>query len=359
VNAPAPRFASLDVLRGAAVAAMLLVNDPGDWSHVPAGLEHSAWNGCTVADLVFPFFLFIVGVSLSLARGAQQPGAEDRGAATATIVLRGLRLVALGLVLSALRWALIADGHAYRPMGILQRIGICYSAAGLIALNVRSTRLQWLLLAAVLVGYWLVLAADGPLLPGLNLADRVDSALLGAHAYAYDPASGAGRDPEGLLSTLPAVATVLLGVRAGDWLRRGQTRALLGSGLASLVLGAAWAGVFPLNKQLWSSSFVLWTAGMAFLALAVAHELFDVRRWPAIGRSLGVNAIAAYAGSWAMVCVLEGSGLSSHLYRTVFAMPLGPRLPPWVPSLAYALAFTALWWALMAWATRRGWRLTI
>ena len=358
MQTPTQRLASVDALRGLTVAAMLFVNDPGDWSAVPAWLEHAAWNGCTFADYVFPFFLFIVGVSLALSRAAPRPHA-GRAAARDAILRRSLRLVALGLALAALEWALIRDGHAYRPLGVLQRIGICYGAAGLVTLYLRSARAQWLLLAALLLGYALLLAVDGPLLPGLNIADRLDSALLGAHAYSYDAATGSGRDPEGVLSTLPCVATVLLGVRAGDWLRAGRTAALVAAGLAALALGAAWARVLPLNKQLWTSSYVLWTGGAALLALAAAHVLVDVRGWPALGRSLGVNAITAYAGSWAMVCLLAGLGLADPLYHYLFARPLGPPLPPWVASLGYACAFTALWWLAMAWAERRGWRVTI
>jgi predicted acyltransferase len=274
-------------------------------------------------------------------------------------VLRGVRIVLLGLSLSALSWLTISAGHAYRPMGVLQRIGICYSAAALIALFVRDARIQWALIAVALLGYWALLSAFGPLLPGANLADHIDSAILGKHAYLYDTASGLGRDPEGFLSTLPAIVTVLLGMRAGHWLRIQRSWALLCVGVASMVVGALWAPVFPINKQLWTSSFVLWSGGAGMLTLAIAHKGFDTWRWPPIGRGLGINAIAAYAGAWVGICLLEGTGAMRPLYTAVFVAVFGPPLSPWVPSLMFAVAFTAFFWVLIGWMSRSGWRITI
>lgn len=161
------------------------------------------------------------------------------------------------------------------------------------------------------------------------------------------------------MSTLGALASVLLGVRAGEWLRQSRLALLTGFGIVSLLVAAAWSRVLPLNKPLWTSSFALWTAGVAFLILAVGHYLLDRRHWPALGESLGVNAIAAYAGSWLLVCLLAGSGLLGRLYQGLFVALLGPPLAPWIPSVTYAVAFTACWWLLMRAVAWRGWRWSI
>ena len=346
-------------MRGLTVAAMLVVNDAGDWDHVHPWLEHSAWNGCTFADYIFPFFLFIVGVSITLALDVQLARGGSPRVIARKIVWRGARIVLLGLALAAFEWWVVPSAHAYRPMGVLQRIGVCYTAGGLIALYVRDARIQWAFVAIVLLGYWAALSAYGPLLPGANLADHVDSAILGQHAYIYDPATGQGRDPEGLLSTLPAIVTVILGIRAGDWLRLQRMRPLLQFGVVSMVVAAVWVVVFPINKQLWTSTFVLWTGGVATLTLAFAHKGFDIWGWPPFGRSLGINAITAYAGAWVAVCILEGTGAMRPLYNSVFVASFGPPLPAWVPSLVFAVAFTAVFWLTIRLLTRKGWRITI
>ena len=341
------RLASVDALRGLTVAAMLVVNDPGDWWHVFAPLEHAAWHGCTPTDLIFPMFLFLVGVSIALV-----------GPATTTraIVWRALRIVALGLLLHAVaHWAM--DTRAFRPMGVLQRIGVCYGVAALLAQQTRP-RTQGLSFAAILAGYGALLAWGGPLTPTGNLASRIDAALLGRFAYEFDAATGLARDPEGLLSTLPAIATTLLGVRAGAWLRDGATRTLWIAGGAALLLGAACALWQPLNKSLWTPAFVLWSGGWALAALALAHWLIDVLGAPPLGRALGVNAIAAYAGAWLMVCALEGLHWGAPLYTHGFAW-LRPWLGPAGASLAYALAFSGFWWALMRVLAHRGVRIRI
>jgi predicted acyltransferase len=351
------RITSIDALRGLTVAAMLVVNDAGDWGHVYTWLEHAEWHGCTPADFIFPFFLLIVGISIELALGRPLDAGAAPGPLARAVVLRGARIVLLGLALH-LAATLLLDGRGFRLMGVLQRIGICFGAAGLAAIYLRDARRQWAAFSAILLGYWALLAWGGPLLPGLNLADRVDTALLGRLAYQYDASSGLAHDPEGVLSTLPALATVLLGVRAGAWLRSGQIGKLLLAGAGALALGAAWSLLLPFNKQLWTSSFVLWTGGFGLLAVVAAHWLIDQRGWPALGRSLGVNAIAAYAGSWLATCLLEGSGLMTPLYRALFA-PLTPLAGPFLPSLLFALAFTGSFWLLMRWFAARGWRVVI
>jgi predicted acyltransferase len=337
------RLASVDALRGITVAAMLLVNDPGDWGHVYAPLRHAEWHGCTPTDLIFPFFLFIVGVSLSLSAAAR-PDADR------AVLIRAVRIVLLGLLLNAVaHWAM--DTRAFRPFGVLQRIGLCFAAAGLLAINTKP-RTQWAVLAAILVGYALLLAWGGPLTKEGNLASRVDTALLGRFAYEFDPATGRGHEPEGLLSTLPAIATTLLGVRAGDWLRRGQLGAVVLTAVAALASGALVSLVIPLNKQLWTSSFVLWTGGWALAALAAAHVAIDRRAMPAIGRRFGVNAIGAYAGAWLMACLIAAVRWQGPIYAHGFAW-MASLAGPELPSLAYALAFVGIWWIVVVLLDRR------
>ena len=341
------RYASVDALRGLTVAAMLLVNDPGDWSHVYHPLEHAAWNGCTPADLIFPLFLFIVGVSITLGLGA--------GTTNRAVLLRALRIVALGLALQlAAHWAM--GTPAFRPMGVLQRIGVCYAGAALLALHT-SPRTQWVVFAAILIAYAMLLFG-APMTKDANLASRLDALLLGQHAYEFDAASGRAHDPEGVLSTLPALATTLLGVRCGGWLQRGATRSLLVGSLMALALGALAATVQPFNKQLWTPSYVLWTGGLSIAALLLAHQLVDQRGWPPLGRSFGINAIAAYAAAWLVVCALEGLQWGAPLYHRGFGWML-PLLGPDAASLAYAIAFVAVFWAGTALLARRGVRIKI
>lgn len=345
------RFASVDALRGITVAAMLLVNNPGSWSHVFAPLQHARWHGCTLTDLVFPFFLVIVGVSIALGVVPRVEQGADRGALTRTVLTRALRILGLGLLLHLLAWWWLDLPH-YRPWGVLQRIGLCFAAAGAVAIWLRP-RTQWALLLALLIGYAALLAAGGTLAPWLNLPSRVDTALFGPLLYQYDAATGQGHDPEGLVSTSGALASTLIGLQAGALLRSGRIRQLLvGAGLL-LGLGALWALWLPFNKNLWTPSYVLWTAGWAFAALGLAHVLIDRRGWPALGRRFGVNAITAYAGSSAMVLAMMASGSWGWLHTHVFDRWITPLAGAQSASLAMALAFVALWWLPMAWMGRR------
>ncbi|GGD52110.1 membrane protein [Pseudoxanthomonas indica] len=347
----------MDALRGLTVAAMLLVNNPGDWGHVYAPLLHAPWHGCTPTDLIFPFFLFIVGVSIALGISPRR----EAGAAAAPLMRaalwRGAKIIGIGLLLHLLAWWWLDTPH-YRPWGVLQRIGLCFIAAAWLALYLRP-RARVLVLLAILLGYWALLACNGGYAPWSNLASRIDTALVGALAYAHDAASGRGHDPEGLLSTLPAIATTLLGVMAGDALRRDQARWLPLAAIALLLAGAAWSLLMPFNKNLWTSSYVLWTAGWATLALWLAHRLIDQRGLPALGRSFGVNAIAAYAGSAIMVYAFAGLGWWGPIYQHGFAGWMTPRFGPTLPSLAFALAFVALWWLIVRVMDARGLHLKV
>lgn len=349
---PSKRIASVDALRGLTVAAMLLVNNPGDWDHVYWPLEHSAWHGCTPTDLIFPFFLFIVGVSAALAFGPRVDAGAAPGPLQAAVVKRGLRIVGLGLVLHALAWWLMHKPE-FRVLGVLQRIGICFIVAGLAAVRA-GERNRWALLVALLAGYGALLMGDATLDKVGSLAQRLDTAVLGRFAWEWDAARGIAFDPEGLLSTLGALATALFGLQCGTLLRRGRLRRLVALGAGAALAGWVWALWLPLNKQLWTPSFVLWTGGLAALALAAAHVWVDERGHRPLGRAFGLNAIGAYAGAWMCTVLLEGFGWMAPLYRTVFG-PLAPLVGPFGQSLAFALAFVAVWAAIVWALDRRGW----
>lgn len=345
VGAVPRRFLSVDVLRGWAVAAMLLVNYPGSWAHVYAPLEHSEWNGFTPTDLIFPTFLYVVGVSIALGLKPGMPLGK--------IWVRALRLIVVGLLLYAVAMWGYGKEH-FRIWGVLQRIGLCYGVAATLALHLKP-RGQWLAIGGILLGYWALLAGNGGYVPWDNLASRVDTWLAGVHNYQFDAATGKGHDPEGLLSTLPAIATTLLGVRAGSWLRERGFAFLLRAGVVLLALGWAWAWLMPWNKNLWTSSYVVYAAGWSTLLLALCHGLFDLRGVPPVGRSMGINAITAYAGSWLLACVFEKFGVFAAAYAQATTW-LGDGKPA---SLMVAVAFVALWWGLMWGMEKQGWRVTI
>lgn len=344
------RYASVDALRGLTVAAMLLVNDPGDWGHVYAPLLHSEWNGYTPTDQVFPMFLFIVGVSIALALMPRRESGVAAASLLRPALWRGLRILGLGLLLHLIAMWVI-DREYLRLPGVLQRIGLCFAAAALMALYL-SARAQWIAFVALLLGYAALLASGGSYAPFENIASRFDSALFGVHVYQID-ASGRGHDPEGLVSTLGALATTLLGLRAGDWLRRGQVRVLLIAGALCALAGVLLAYAQPINKNLWTPAYVLWSGGVSCWVLALFHQLIDRRGWPAWGRAFGVNAIAAYGGSALLLYLLMGMGWLQPLYRHAFADWMTPRFGPYLPSLAFALAFVALWWGVVRWLDAR------
>ena len=350
MSAPDGRLASLDALRGCTVAAMLLVNDPGDWDHVYGPLEHATWHGCTPTDLVFPFFLFVMGVSVALAilPRLEQGVAPDRLRDVA--LWRALRILALGLAINALAaWWL--PGREMRWPGVLQRIGVCFAVVAAFAIYT-PRRVWWLVIAALLAGYTALLLCGGTLDPWNNIVDRIDGAVFGRYVWDHNPATGQVHDPEGLPATLPAIATSLFGLCAGVWLRARQTGRLFTAGVVVLVLGALGAQWMPLNKNLWTPSFALWSAGWAILALLACHWLVDRQGWPALGRRFGMNAIAAYAGSELMQIALPALGWQEGLYRHLFAGWITPLAGPYVASLAWAIAFVTLWW-LIVWAMDR------
>ncbi|HKR75272.1 MAG TPA: heparan-alpha-glucosaminide N-acetyltransferase domain-containing protein [Rhodanobacter sp.] len=345
------RLASLDAMRGLTVAGMLLVNDPGSWDHVYWPLEHAAWNGCTPTDLVFPFFLFVMGVSVALAILPRLEQGVAPGALRNAALWRALRILALGLAINALAaWWL--PGRDMRWPGVLQRIAVCFAVVAAFAIYT-PRRAWWIAIVTLLAGYAALLFAGGTLAKWDNIVDHVDGAVFGHHVWELNSVTGQVHDPEGLLSTLPAIVSGLLGLCAGVWLRAGKLRLLFVAGVIAVVLGALWSPWLPFNKNLWTPSFVLWTGGWATLALLACHWLIDMRGWPAPGRRFGVNAIAAYAGSEFMQVALPALGWQQPIYDRGFASWIAPWGGDRLASLAFATVFVAFWWAVVWWMDRR------
>lgn len=348
MSAAVGRLASIDALRGITVAAMLLVNNPGDWAHVYAPLLHADWHGCTPTDLIFPFFLFLVGVSMAFSVGPRAALAAARPALARGVLTRALRIAVAGVVLHLLVWWLLDTAH-FRLWGVLQRIALCAALAGLAAVYL-PRRWQAVGVVALLLGYSAVLLRGPSLQPWFNPASRLDTLLFAPWVYQWQPVSGLGHDPEGLLSSLGALASTLLGVLAGQMLREGHSRRLLLFAAGSLLAGWGTTAWLPLNKQLWTPSYVLWTHGLAVLALWLAHVLIDQRGWPALGRRFGVNAITAYLGAGVMsVLLLASGGWGASSRALASLLPAHLQLA----SLLQALLFVALWWGVAWWLDHR------
>lgn len=374
------RWLGLDALRGLTIAAMILVNNPGRWGaqYQYAPLRHADWHGCTFTDLVFPTFLFCAGVAIvpafagKLARGETRAPLVGRiGQRVAVLVLLGMLLSAFPLVTFAAGKELFAPLLGTRFPGVLQRIGVCYGIAALLFLFA-SVRLQRVVLAGCLLGYWLLLAtvaAPGVAAPNLDdpaltLQGWLDRLVFGEHIWVKGK-----YDPEGLLSTIPAIATCLFGVEAGRVLlapRDGaaKVRTLAGSGGLLLVVGWLWSYLLPFNKPIWTSSYAVWTAGIATVALAISQWAFDVRGWRRLAHPLqvyGVNALLVFFGS-GIVGRIVGSlwtvdldGRQVAVKEWFFRTALLPHFDPKVASLLFALLWILLWYAVLAWLFRRQW----
>jgi predicted acyltransferase len=370
-HVPKSRFISLDALRGITVAAMVLVNNPGTWRAVYPPLRHAEWHGWTPTDLIFPFFLFIVGVAIPLALGRRVAGGQARAGVVAKILRRSVIIFGLGLLLHAVP---DFDFANIRIPGVLQRIAVCYLVAGLLFLWT-SWRVQAGLVAVLLVSYWAALMlvpvpgfGAGHLEPEGNLAAYVDRAVLGRHIWR----AARVYDPEGLVSTVPAIATTLIGVLAGQWLRTGRSRGrivrgLLVAGLVGIALGQLWDHWFPINKSLWTSSYVVLTAGAALLALAVCYWLVEMRghlRWTRPFVILGVNALALFflsslVARLLLIIRIDGAAGTISLHAWLFDHLFAPWAAPINASLAYAIAYLALWLVVMWLLDRRQIRLTV
>lgn len=351
------RLASLDAFRGLTIAGMILVNTPGSEEHVYSPLRHAEWHGWTPTDLVFPFFVFIVGVSIGFALSRRTEEGAAKKDLYFKIFKRSFILFSLGILL---RLFPHFNFDALRIPGVLQRIALCYLFAALLYIHTGVRGRGWIA-GLVLAAYWALLRfvpvpghGAGVLDYEGNLAGYVDLKLLAGHLYKPE------FDPEGILSTFPAVVTALLGTLAGDWLRSSRqnsmkTLGLFAAGAGLTGLGLALHPFFPINKQLWTSTFVLFTAGAALVLLAGCYVWIDVlgrRKWAYPFFVFGTNAIAAYVGSILLTKLLlwvkvssgdERISLFSWIYRHAFV--------PWAGeingSLAFALGFVLLWLMVM------------
>jgi len=351
------RLASVDAFRGLTIAAMILVNNPASWSFVYPPLRHAEWHGWTPTDLIFPFFLFIVGISMSLSFSRRKAEGRPAKSLYGKIFQRSASIFAIGLFLHLFPRFRFAT---MRIPGVLQRIAVCFLIGALIYLNTKA-KSRILISLSVLIGYWALMMfvsvpgyGPGVLDRAGNLAGFIDAKLLSGHLYKP------GFDPEGILSTLPAIVTVLFGTLAGDWLRTSRTnfRKMIGFFPAGIVLtlaGLLLHPYFPINKQLWTSTFVLFTAGMGLIVFGVCYILIEVLRiktWAYPFLVLGTNAISVFAGSTLMVKILlmikipdaaKTVSPITYLYEHV----LSPAAGPYLGSLIYPLLLIALWVLLM------------
>jgi predicted acyltransferase len=372
------RIEGLDAFRGATVAAMLLVNNPGTWNAIWWPLEHAEWHGWTPTDLIFPFFLFVVGVTTELSRKDPWP-----------ILKRGLLIILFGLLLNAFPffwWGAMPDAtfleriawrlDHLRFMGVLQRIGIVYIISAFIARAFESSTYQMpkgrieasamrrlgdpripivSIAVAILIVYWFALGFAPLEPPEVTVAAQVDRALIGTdHIWS----STKTWDPEGVLSTIPAVATALLGIVAARWVRAAKVKELTIAGVLGIAGGLLWGRVFPINKGLWTSSYVVLTAGFACVVLALFIWIVDVKRqrtWARPFIIFGLNPLLAFVGSGVMARLLSiikinGVSLQVLSYRTLFE----PFFEPHFGSFLWALSFVLVWLAILWVLYRRG-----
>ncbi|HEY0997268.1 MAG TPA: DUF5009 domain-containing protein, partial [Gemmatimonadaceae bacterium] len=384
------RLLSLDVFRGLTVAGMLLVNDPGTWSAIYPPLEHAEWHGWTPTDLIFPFFLFIVGITTYLSLEARRARGASDADLTRQVLRRGAIIFLLGFLLNGFpffTWGSvqgIADPgildrvvdrlYHWRIMGVLQRIGLAYMIAALITLRT-TLRQQVVILVALLYGYWFTMTLlpvpgsgyMGQLMlrhPETTLAAWLDRMLLDWSRFGLGNHLWVGSltwDPEGILSTIPAIGTAILGNMAGRWIgtARPLTDRLAGlfaAGALGMMAGLMWHWSFPINKGIWTSSYVVFCAGMAAVSLATIMWIVDLqgfRRWTKFFVVYGTNPIVAFVGSGLLARMIysifkvnyggETIALQAGIYRALFASWLAPR----DASLAFAVSFVLFWYAIL------------
>lgn len=383
-SAAGSRWLGLDALRGLTMAAMILVNNPGRWGdqYQYAPLQHAAWHGCTFTDLVFPTFLFCAGVAIVPALGRKLDAGVPLRPVVAGIGRRVLWLVLLGMLLSAFPLVTFAAGkELFAPLfgvrfpGVLQRIGVCYGLAALLFLFT-SRRTQTLVLLGCLFGHWLVsvwVPVPGVGMPNLDtpmgtLQGWLDRTVFGDHIYKKGQ-----YDPEGLWSTVPALATALFGVQVGRLLRAvpepgARVAALLRRGALWMLAGAVWSWFLPLNKPLWTGSYAVWTAGLATTGLGLCGWAFEQQAWTRWARPLqvyGVNALLVFVGSglvgrlvgslWTVTIDGKAVAVKEWFFRTCLLGPIGD---PKLASLAFGLLWILGWYAVLAqlWRRRIVWK---
>jgi predicted acyltransferase len=362
------RLISLDAFRGATIALMILVNTPGTWGHVYAPLRHAQWHGCTLTDLVFPFFLFIIGVSMRFS--FEKYEFCKWGPLFKKVLWRTITIFTIGLLLNAFPFVRQDwDWSHFRIMGVLQRIALAYIMASFIVVRADIIGIVKISLG-LLFGYWILLMGYGwysgldPYALKSNFILIVDAYIFGEnHLYG---GTGISFDPEGLLSTIPSIVTVLIGFLVGTMIKTAEdhkdnTQRMAVLGALLIIFGWGWGFVFPINKQLWTSSYVLYTSGIATVVLAGLIWLVDVKglkTWTKPFVIFGANAIFLYAASgiWAKILLkisfeLDGKMISGYgyLYQTVF-QPFAGDLNG---SFLFALFHVFMFWLILAWMYRK------
>jgi predicted acyltransferase len=360
------RLICLDIFRGLAVAGMILVDNPGSDEKVYRPIAHAEWNGWTPADFIFPSFLFLVGVSLVFSFAKRRENGDPRGRILLHVFIRSLLLIAIGLLVNASPFIGV-DFHALRFEGVTQRIALCYFAAAILELW-SDRRGQIIAIAACLFGYWALLrfvpvpglgvpGRDIPFMdPNQNLAAWLDRKLFMGHLF------DGTRDPEGILSTIPAVATTLLGVLTGHWLRSRKSPAtkaiaMLLAGICGLVAGEVWNIWFPMNKNLWTSSFAVFSGGFALVFLAFLYWVLEIKRWRGAWTVpilvFGMNAIVGFVadslvyGPGYTFTVKHADGTTSSWHDAAQAKLVSLGASPPNASLIYSLGAVLFCWILL------------
>ncbi|HEY1802344.1 MAG TPA: heparan-alpha-glucosaminide N-acetyltransferase domain-containing protein [Terriglobales bacterium] len=371
------RLVSLDVFRGLIIAGMILVTDPGTYAAVYRPLLHAAWNGWTPTDMIFPGFLFIIGVSMVLSVASRARRGDSKGRIAWHVIQRCVLLCVLGLILNGFPYFNL---HTLRIPGILQRIALCYLCGGALYLATlkkgtgeakANIGIIVGVIVALLAGYWAILKFYP--VPGFgpgridslgNLGAYIDRLIFGTQhmwAYGLTPGDGVTYDPEGLLSTLPAIASLLIGILAGEGLRGRQSasrRILKFAAVGVVLLLAGWLlnPLLPINKRIWTSTFVLFSSGFSFMAFALCYWIVDIRRWRAWAYPalvLGTNAIFAFALSTIITASFDA--IQAHtssgpvpLHALGYSYIFATWLAPIHASLAYAICIVLLNMAMVA-----------
>ncbi|HTI57627.1 DUF5009 domain-containing protein [Mucilaginibacter sp.] len=351
------RLLSLDVFRGITIAAMVLVNDPGDWGHIYAPLEHSKWNGCTPTDLIFPFFLFMVGVSIVYSM-------ENKLATVShsSLILKALRRMGLILLIQYSIQLLFHPGLSHlRLPGVLPRIALVYFICTVLYVKTSQKTRDWIFIIA-LVGYYIIM--NFVPVPGVGYANLEPETNMGAwlDRLIFTPdhlwSQSHTWDPEGLLGTIPAMATGLFGIRLGTWLKRkdrdDSTKVswMFTYGAISVVIALIWDLFFPINKALWTSSFVLYAGGLATIGLSLSYWLIDVqgyKRFTWFFVVFGANAITAYVMADFVphyLSMIRGDAKGNPFYHAFFLNFLSPVNASLASAVFIVLAVWVVMWVL-------------
>jgi len=379
---PKGRMLSLDVFRGITITMMIFVNNPGSWSYMYPPLKHAEWNGWTPTDFIFPFFVFIMGVSVVLAFSKKLAQGVDKKELYKSIFIRTAKLFGLGLLLALFSINLFSPDHNWftdtllkiRVMGVLQRLALVYAITSILFLNFDIKKMSFIGIG-ILVVYWLLMKfmpfsatidgvvtdLTGTLEHGKNFAAFIDSKIFGVD-HSYFKNVPLVYDPEGFLSTFPAVVSCIAGVITGWYLQKKhsleeQTSTLFFWGIGLLFIGEILDYGFPINKTLWSPSYVVFMAGMALVFLAMCMYLIDgkgIKNWTEPFIVFGANAIAffmfaGFFGRLILMISIDGVRFKPLMYNELFA----PLFGNYIGSVAFSIVFLGVSYALMLWMYKK------